>query len=108
MHGVLSIRGIRGLLAVDEIILGECVDQESLASHRIRENIRTYRLVLEQETGKASRKNGAFQNSMKSLCYERCQRAPRPCHHLRPMRRNGELRSQGAGVFAHWQLTSSH
>jgi hypothetical protein len=30
VHGVLSIRGIRGLLAVHEIILGECVDQETL------------------------------------------------------------------------------
>lgn len=63
-------------MAVDEIILGECVDQERLASHRIWENIHTYRLVLEQETGKDSRKNG-HRNRMKNPCHERCQRVPK-------------------------------
>lgn len=76
VQGVLSIRGGRGLLAVDEIILGECVDQKRLASHRTWENIHTYRLVLEQESGEDSRKNGR-RNSTKNLCHESCQRPPK-------------------------------
>lgn len=76
VRGVLSIRGISGLLVVDEIILGECVDQERLVQSQDLGEYSHYRLVLEHETGKDGRKNG-HRNSMKNLCHQSCQGAPK-------------------------------
>lgn len=59
VQGVLSIRGIRGLLAVDKIILGECVDQERLGQSQDLGKYSHFQTGSDRKLGKTAGKMGA-------------------------------------------------